>query len=311
MFRVIILFIFLFSACQMDQEPDLQSQLIGKWEDVFEDSHRIEFAPNGDFTRYREGQTLDISTTTFFEENDNGELLEVNYGQLKYHIHAIQADSIYYSLIGSENNKIYSTGIFLLRQNELLEITYKTLHGIRDHIDEISVYKKVSTTLAPSTPEIVEKIILPEGFIGNIYIAYNQVDGEAISLDSLGNPVLLIPENGRLKTQLSEDPFRLAKQQYEFYERDSITHELSRITVFQHGDLRAIQRKINTGKENVHLYYDLEDTALFVYGFNQVGREYLEQDVFQQRLDGNVLSLEMDTIKERLRIEWYSEKIKN
>ena len=301
----------LFSISCSNNQTEKEFSLTGNWINSFDEANKIIITQDGFFDRLLNDKSILDKFTILLEEDQDGNLIEQDYGKLKIQITNISNDSIYYSLIGSNNDKIFNKGIFLFRNDELLEITYKTLHGITDHIDEISLYHRQGNYSNQGDTTRIEKIIVPKGYIGQIYLSYDQQNGKEVQYDSSGNPLLFIQNNGTLKTKLKEDPFVIGKQKYEFYEIDSLTREISKITVFQHGDLRKINQQIKFRNKDIFLNADINQTGLFVYGFNQRGRESLENEIFKEKVYGNILCMEIDTIKERLHLDWYSENINN
>ena len=80
---------------------------------------------------------------------------------------------------------------------------------------------------------------------------------------------------------------------------------------FQHEELREIRRKLNQSNGHIFVKYPVDSTALFVYGFNQISRDYLERDYYNQKIEGNIVTFEIDTIGKRLRLRDYSTVLKN
>lgn len=294
------------SACK--KEADFKrNQLTGAWEEAFAGQLSIHFAADSLISRYRNGELVG---TPNFEKDSSGQLVETNYGPLYFKVDQISNDSIQGRILGSTNQKVFSKNTFILNGDYLTEIRYKTLPGIENHIDEVQCYQRAKSTKSISRKVKQEKIIFPQGLEGFIYIAYGQKDGQKIELDEHGNRILTIPKNGILKTQAIEDPEILATDQFVFYEKDSLSGVLRPYPVYQHGAFRktAIQLK---NQESVTLKYPAESMAMFVWGFNQTGRKRVINKVFGEIIEGNVLSLEIDTVGERLRLDWYTDKIKH
>ena len=44
---------------------------------------------------------------------------------------------------------------------------------------------------------------------------------------------------------------------------------------------------------------------MFVYGFNQAGREYINREIFQDTIDGNIVMFRVDTISKKLKLNQY------
>lgn len=157
---------------------------------------------------------------------------------------------------------------------------YKKGAGINNHIDEYSVL--VRKTEYPqkiefSGPRIT--YIIPEGYNGSVWIAFNQTKGIPPTYDSLGNPILKIPSNGLLETTLHEDVFATANGYYNIVEESKTGKGLKKFKSFDKVD------NIDSTCCNPDSYY------AFMGGFNQITRESINLSVFNKSINGNVMTI--------------------
>jgi len=307
LFCLSILFL-LMTSCITGIKEDKSTLLIGEWINSHNNEVKLIFKEDGFFEKQRKDVTSDGK---FLEKDSTGMLIEVDYGPFQYKVKSINGDSISCDIVGSKNGKVFSKHVFIISDSKLFNLTYKTLPGIENHIDEIGVYYNAANPSADEENGIVEKIILPQGHSGSIHIAYGQKDGAPVELDEWGNRILEVSKNGLLKTKMQEDPMILAMDRFEFYQRDSITGKLSRLRDYQHGEFRTAAYQLKNNSETLMLKHDPDSTAVFVWGFNQSGRKRNINKAFKEIIEGNVLSVEIDTVKNRLRLDWYGNSIEN
>jgi len=161
----------------------------------------------------------------------------------------------------------------------IASISYKKL-GLKNdnHVDEYGVM--VRDTLNPSREKSIgTKItyIIPRNYYGAIWIAFNQPTGESPQYDSIGNPVLIIPENGMLKTKLHEDVFATANKHYVILKKNNDPSYSKFISYdkFEHFDYNK---------------YNEKDTLAIMCGYNQDAREDINKR-FSQSIEGNVMTI--------------------
>ncbi len=126
------------------------------------------------------------------------------------------------NISGKFVNNSHEKEVIWLDGDVITRITYKKGEGINSHIDEYSRLYRANVmppkkNMAP--PRII--YILPPHFKGAAWIAFNQVDGVQPTYDSLGVPMLTIPDNGILRTSLREDSYGTANGLYSISLKDA------------------------------------------------------------------------------------------
>ncbi|BDX39704.1 hypothetical protein CYCD_30590 [Tenuifilaceae bacterium CYCD] len=124
---------------------------------------------------------------------------------------------------------------------------------------------------------IILSYIIPSGFEGTIWIAFNQPNGINPVLDSLGNAIIEIPNNGLLQTTMKENALATANKNYRILERleKNIFKEYKTFDKFDKYD---------------STYFGLEDTIAIMCGFNQTPREDINR-IFGKKVEGNVMTI--------------------
>jgi len=295
----IVLFFLSFFSCGQSSTKITKEQIIGTWID--QHNVKLEFTSDG----YYKKAYPDFSLPNKKLIIKNGKYEEIDFGILEYKLKRRNINSFDLRIIGSKNGLEFSKYTIILKDNNLLRISYKTLPGIENHIDEIGWYVKEGTKIKPVKTKIKEKFIIPKGFNKMIYIAYDQPEGQELIQDADGNRILNIPKNGILKTKFKEIPEIMAFQNYEFYENDQNADSLIKMREFQHEDFQTVFKELRKNKGDIKLKYNPDSTAIFVLGFNQVGRNYIEREIFKERIQGNVLMFEVDTISKVFRLDDY------
>lgn len=179
-----------------------------------------------------------------------------------------------------DGSKIKHTAKYalMIKGDYLTKLSYKELPGITNHIDEYGVWVKEIPN--PRNVEYSGKKIIyvfPSDFAGAAWIAFNQKDGIPPEYDSIGNPILKIPENGILQTSLHEDAFATANRYYSIVK--DAGNELVPYKSFDKFD------KIDsTCCESESLY-------AFMQGFNQTSREDINENIFYKSILGNVMTI--------------------
>lgn len=306
--RYLLLFwVFIFcDACEVHTFEDVyKNPIVGIWTAVYNPTSQIEYSADGYFYNCQ----MDMSEVIHLEEVD-GKYEEIRYGELLFKMGKWQGDSLFLTLIGSENGKELAKDIVILEDDFLVKINYKALPGIEKHIDEMELYRRENSTKMPSFNSF-EKIIIPKGLTGDVMIAYDQKDGQPVQFDAVGNPILEIPKSGVLKTQLKENPMNLAAQRYAFFEKNEVEGTLQPLRNFQHGTYRHLYQKVQNTREAVNLMHHPDSTALFVLGFNQHGRNRDVRKAFGEYLYGNVINFKIDTVKNMFDLYGYSMAVKN
>lgn len=175
--------------------------------------------------------------------------------------------------------------VIWLNGDYLTVALYKKGLGINNHIDEYSVLvrKKENPKKAEYTGKRINYVI-PEGFTGSVWIAFNQPKGSPPEYDSIGNPILIIPSSGLLETTLPEDVFATANRYYNIWGKVNSEKEAK---VFKSFD--KFDRIDTTTIKPDELY-------AFVGGFNQTSRSEINE-IFQKPISGNVLTIFIGKMK--------------
>ena len=259
-------FFFLVLAIQLifSCKTNLEKEIIGNWECV-SNSHN---------------QTYEFKTdhTYVFRLN---EFVTLNG---KYKI-IPEMDSL---ILYNEDNKLLVDFIYKIMDNKLLLINYKKHH----HIDEVSLLKrgKDSSSINKGINDSgLTTLLFPKDFRGYVYICYNQELGEEKEFMENGNPILQIPSNGLLKTKLQEDPINFILGKFIFIETNSNRINKKTPFFFFTEYIGSLDKLLGKG-------FNMDSVYVCIYGYNQTSREEVNK-VFQEPIDGNVLMLRVDTLK--------------
>ena len=184
----------------------------------------------------------------------------------------------------------FGSGRIQIGSNYLILSHYKQGKGINDHIDEVGLFYKTGTepSMLDFSKEPKTIIAIPEGFIGEFYIAYHQENGSPFLLDAQGNANLKLDWSGILETQLVEDPFRFAKKNEQIHYDNS-----NQPLVLLH---QGFADKIDPA-------IPFQSICVFSSGFNQSSREWLNQKL-RKSIEGNVGCYVVDTYKNLLKL-WH------
>jgi hypothetical protein len=265
----------LINICSCVKIPS-QSKLIGTWSLKENPSSKYVFNENGSF------KFLLLDSVEFFHKNSSRYRL-VNISDTLWVY--TKAKAFYY---GEKGLKSYRSKMALqLNGDFLTKITYKGARGIENHIDEYGIWVKH----VPYPVKVDYKgskiiYIIPEGFKGEVWIAFNQEDGVLPIYDSLGNPMLMIPECGILQTTIREDAFATANKHYTIISTNQ-KDQLSPLETFDKFD-RNVSYDDSTCCET-------NKTYAFMEGFNQTSREDINENIFGKPISGNVMNFYIGT----------------
>jgi hypothetical protein len=248
----------------IDCKPNHEKEIVGKWLCISNcNDQTYEFKPDYNYVfRLNEFVTL--------------------AGRYKV---VSQTDSL---ILYGEDNQVLFDFIYKIKDNHLFLLNYKGHH----QIDEISLLKRENdTSLIENNKDNkgITTIILPEKFIGLVYLKYNKKVGENIVMDELGNPTIKIPFNGLQIVKLHEDPFNYVLGKFNFVERTRENVDKKLPFFFFTEYIGKLDRLLSKG-------YNMDSIYVCIYGYNQTPREELNK-VFRQTIDGNVLMFNVDTLK--------------
>lgn len=151
----------------------------------------------------------------------------------------------------------------------------------KGHIDEIYCFTKSQDHILAGNSNLKKDIItIPLGFIGNVFINYNQKEVGNKEFNYHQDHLIQVNENGLAKTEFEESVLLHALSLYEFRSPEK---EYS----FFIDDMIKDNELNNLSNDSVYVC---------VYGFNQTGRKNINT-IFGEALSGNVLMLRVDTLK--------------
>ena len=261
--KKIILFLFT-TQIIVGCKPNYEKEIIGKWICI-----------------------SNCNDQTYEFKKDNSYVFRLNeYVTLNGKFKVIpRTDSL---ILYNEDKQVLFKYNFRINNNRLFLLNYKVHH----QIDEISLLKReTDTSLIENNKDNKGNttIILPEDFIGIVYLKYNKKVGVNVVLDENGNPTINVPFNGLQIVKLQEDPFNFVLGKFNFIEkaRENTNKKLS--FFFFNEYIGRLDNLLTRG-------YKMDSIYVCIYGFNQTPREELNK-VFQKTIEGNVLMFNVDTLK--------------
>lgn len=202
--------------------------------------------------------------------------------------------------VDCDSNKImlYGKGVsihytFQFNDDQLILIDYKIF---KEQIGHFAVLKKVGSPPGSISKDISkdkgQQIVLPYLFHGLVYICYGQNDGSKKVYANDNSPLINIPADGFLQTQFKEDPFNLIKGNISFLTNDSnnIWHK---IPSFQ------FDKYIDNYEDLINQGFKEDSVYVCLYGYNRARRNDINKQ-FKKTIEGNILFLKVDTLKNLL-----------
>ena len=288
--KFFILFLSLIFSCK-----DADNRLQGTWYSECDPNSKIRFTEDGFFEKYHDGDW--IAEEKYFEYGDDGKMVEVDYGKLKYNV-TEKNDSILVELIGSKNKKVFGKELIFAQDDYLICVSYKEGENISNHIQSIVRYIKEGKPITYKLERPLVNIIIPETIKNNeFYIAYDQTDGITPVIDEERVKTIIVPINGTLKTTLKEDIYLIANKGYKFYLDDG--DQYSALNAWFESDICRIKNDIQTGKTPLNIIYHPESVIVVAHRFNP-GRSRIVNKVFREEIKGNVQAFTIDTLKNEL-----------
>jgi hypothetical protein len=145
-------------------------------------------------------------------------------------------------------------------------------------------------------PEIQSIFILPDGFTGFAWIAFEQPDGVVPETDSMSRRVIKVPESGFLLSQGEPMPVALARGEFAFvYNKNwgegtafaiPRIHEECRARLNSGVDIKDIESKIE---------YHLDHVFVMYCRYNNPGRSIIN-GFFGKQIVGQVFWFQVDTL---------------
>jgi hypothetical protein len=184
-----------------------------------------------------------------------------------------------------ENSKTAIKCTFQVKDDFLMLVIHK---DIENQIDEILLLKKQSTKQNDISKVDFHtlKFLVPDGFIGNIYINYNHPKGSNIQYGAHENSIIRIPSSGKVITQDNINVFSYITKNLEFEYETS----LEKIPFF------IFNEYTNRLDDLLDKGFSIDSTCICLYGFNQIPREDIDE-IYNKKIDGDVLMLSVDTLK--------------
>ena len=264
----LFLIVFTLIGCN---DNDIKSQLIGKWTDVNDNKHSIEFFEDGRFIMYSNGE--------FFLKNTEFDSLSFSIDNQVSNTELI---------INDKNDELFSREMVHLVNNELVRVSFKKGKNINHHIDEFSLYQREGFQSPSQLPienknNTIKKYIIPKGYRGTFLVIHDISYGEKPEYDEDGNEIFRIPNNGILKTQSSATPIKTAKGEMAFYELTAGTDELVEL------HLKDVKNKsLSTDEHKMNIKVD---------GYNQLARDVVNE-VLEESFSTNILFLSVGSKKQ-------------
>lgn len=267
--RILLIFLISITSTTVYCQEAINEKVIGNWIQLNTRATHFIFSKNGDF-KFLYGET-DI------------------YGALKSVKYKIEmlSDTLHLNIIykgrninGKVKRKFIERRVIWLNGDYLTWANYKDLPGITNHIDEYAVLvKDVPTPAKESIKRPLINYLFPKGFKGGAWIAFNQPNGDKPTYDSLGNPILRIPQNGILLTTLHEDVFATANGHYKIWEES------------QNGSKNRLFKSFEKFEKIDSSCCVPDSLYAFMGGFNQTSRDDINENIFKKPISGNVMSI--------------------
>lgn len=271
---LLILFLVLAAGCSRNA---LYKKFYGSWKKIQDESQRMVFLENRKFKEF-----INVDFEVFKDSKSRFKLVEKNDTVWLYtrgHIPDIDGSRVWFT-------HKYSVEI---NGDYLTLVSYKRFPGMRNFIGKYSVW--VREVPNPQREKEIDcrpiTYVFPEGFTGASWIAFNQEDGVAPQYDNEGNPVLRIPESGLLKTSLQKDVYATANGCYRMVVDSSNGNGFYPYQAYD--TFARIDSTCCAPNENV----------AFVYGFDHNSRKYLNENIFNEDIRGNVITIFIGTFQER------------
>jgi hypothetical protein len=214
--------------------------------------------------------------------------MEINGGlkSVKYKIEMLN-DTLHLKIIykglninGKVKRKSIDRRVIWLNGDYLTWANFKDGSGINNHIDEYAVLvKDVPNPIKEKIKRPLINYVFPADFKGEAWIAFNQPNGIKPTYDSIGNPILKIPQSGILSTTLHEDVFATANGHFKIWKAEPNGGKNKLIKSFD-----KFERIDSTCCLPDSLY-------AFMGGFNQTSRDDINENIFKEKISGNVMSI--------------------
>ena len=238
------------------------------------------------------GRWVNFNTPTDFLQFDSSGYYNM-YNSLSGFI--LKKNSYRYSLeikndstINLEIENLFKAIIYK-KQDYFILYNYKEGIEIKNHIDEVGLFYRegVSKESLDFSTEPKTFITIPDGFLGTIFIAFNQANGKPFATDENNNTYIVVEKSGFLETQLIENPLKFAKK------NELIKYENSSNSI----------PLISKGFSRTSSFLFPQTTiCALAEGFNQQSREKLNS-IIGKKIKGNVETYVVDTYENLIKLD--------
>lgn len=269
---IIIPIYFLFFFYGYGQKISEKKQIINTWYSTARNKYSITYSNKKHYQLKYDQKTLLKGKYKIQKSNDTLWLIETT------------KDLTY---IGESKSKVKSKFAIQINGDYLTKVSYKSGENIYNHIDEYITYvKNIENPQKKTSINKITKYYFPKDFAGPSWIAYNQPDGIPPEFDGDGNPILIIPANGILKTTIKEDAIATSFRSYEIYFYKT-KDNLEKLKCFDKSDIFE------------SLDFQNDSTIASMCGFNQFKRQNINK-IFEQVIIGNVITIYIGPYKNLL-----------
>ena len=165
--------------------------------------------------------------------------------------------------------------------------------AFKNHISHLTVLKKDDTINVQvekdSSLICGQHIVLPMKYRGNVFINYNQKDGQEKKYTFDNRPLISIPANGLLQTQFEEDPYYFILGRITFSIIDSTA-------LYQDIKFFSFDKYYHNLNELLSQGYCMDSVYVCTYGYNRQPRKEINK-LFDKTIEGNVMMFRIDTLR--------------
>lgn len=194
-------------------------------------------------------------------------------------------------ILYDESNQILARYVLKIMNDQIILINFKKYN----HIDEVSLLerdgKNISRKAINEEAELTT-IILPNDYIGYVYICYNQKSGQEKEFGVKGNPIIRIPADGLLQTKQIENPINYVQGKFQFLNAKGSSKNKTIPFFFFTENIGQLDKILDKG-------FCMDSVYVCIYGYNQTQRENINA-LFNQKIEGNVLMCRVDTLRKMI-----------
>jgi hypothetical protein len=164
--------------------------------------------------------------------------------------------------------------------------------AFKNQISHLTVLKNDASKIVQvedSSLSCGQQIVLPMKYRGNVFINYNQKDGQVKEYTYDKRPLISIPANGLLQTQFPEEPYNFILGRITFSIIDTTA-------LYRHIKFFSFDKYYHNLNELFSQGYDMDSVYVCTYGYNRQTREEINK-LFDKTIEGNVMMFRIDTLK--------------